>query len=106
MMVYDRSWAAAKGAAMVSPNVNKMLQQAKSLSLEERKQFVELLKEEPASGQAEIGMDQLAAALAGKGLRLTIPPKRTPEEIARFAAWKPIKMPGGSLSDELVRDRR
>jgi hypothetical protein len=91
---------------MVSQNVNKILQQAESLSLEERQQFLELLKKQSIQEQPKSQPDELAAALAKKGVILTVPPKPTPEAIARFKAWRPIKMPGGSLSDELIRDRR
>jgi hypothetical protein len=48
----------------------------------------------------------LAAKLAKKGIRLTVPPKPTPEQLARFKAWRPIEMPGGPLSDDIIRDRR
>lgn len=92
---------------MVSQNVHKLLQDAASLSLEERQQLLESLKclfsEEQAT---EPSGDELAAALAKKGVTLTVPPKPTPEEIERFRAWRPITLPGASLSDELVRDRR
>jgi hypothetical protein len=30
----------------------------------------------------------------------------TAEEIARFKEWKPIEMPCGPLSDDIIRDRR
>lgn len=93
---------------MVSPNVSKLLDQTKSLSLEEREQFLESLKqlcsEQEATRHSE--GDDFAAALAKKGIKLTVPPKRTPEELERFRAWRPITLPGGSLSDELIRDRR
>jgi hypothetical protein len=89
---------------MVSQNVNNLLQQARSLSAQEREQFLELLNRQAV--QEEPQSDDLVVALARRGIKLTVPPKRTPEEIARFRAWKPIQMPGDSLSDELVRDRR
>ena len=91
---------------MVSPNVKNLLQQTHSLSLEEREQFLALLKRYSAQEEPKSSGDELAAALARKGIKLTVPPKATPEVIARFKAWKPIEMPGGSLSDELIRDRR
>ncbi len=91
---------------MVSQNVDYLLQQAKSLSLEEREQFIKLLKTQPAQNQPESAEDDLAAELAKKGIRLTVPPKPTPEQLARFKAWCPIEMPGGPLSDDIIRDRR
>lgn len=91
---------------MVSQNVDKMLEQTKALSAEEREQFLELLKRQSDQERPKSAEDALAAALAKKGITLTVPPKPTPETIARFRAWRPIEMPGGSLSDELIRDRR
>ena len=91
---------------MVSENVNKLLLQANSLSLAERDQLLELLKRQSVQTAAASPDEELAASLAKKGIRLTVPSKRTPEEIERFMAWKPIEMPGRSLSDELIRDRR
>lgn len=90
---------------MVSPNVTNLLQQAKSLSLPEREQFLDLLKSQ--AGLEQPSPDEvLAATLAKRGIKLTVPPQRTPEEVARFKAWRPIELPGESLSDELIRDRR
>jgi hypothetical protein len=91
---------------MVSPNVDKILQQARSLNLAEREEFIELLKNQPVPSEPLSEEEKLAAEVLKKGIILTIPPKPTPEEIARFNAWKPIQMPGPSLSDELIRDRR
>lgn len=91
---------------MVSQNVNKLLQQAESLTLEERQQFVELLKCQPTHEHSKSQGQEMTAALAEKGIILTVPPQPTPEDIARFKAWKPIKMPGGPLSDDIIRDRR
>lgn len=90
---------------MVSPNVNMLLRQAQSLSLTEREQFLELLKSQ-SDRQAPLADQKKVAALTGQGARITTPPKPTPEERARFQAWRPIEMPGGSLSDELIQDRR
>jgi hypothetical protein len=91
---------------MISPNINSLLQQTKVLSSEERERFLELVKRQSLQEQPQSTEDELVAALAKKGIKLTVPPKPTPEAIARFKAWRPIEMPGGSLSDELIRDRR
>ena len=88
---------------MVSPNVNKILQQAQSLTLEERQQFLELLKSQAA---AQTDVLKLVPQAGANGATITSPPKPTPQTIAKFAEWKPIQVPGGSLSDDLIRDRR
>ena len=91
---------------MVSQNMNNLLQQAKALSLPEREQFIELLRADSAEERHRSQGDELAARLARKGVILTVPPKRTPEQIGRFRAWRPIDLPGGPLSDDIIRDRR
>jgi len=91
---------------MVSQNVNNLLQQANLLSSAELEQFFELLKAQPSHDAPQSPELELAAKLAKKGIKLTVPPHPTQTEIARFKAWKPIKLPGGSLSDDLIRDRR
>jgi len=91
---------------MASQNVNNLLQQAKALSLPERERFIELLRADCAEERRGSQGDELAARLARKGVILTVPPKRTPEQIARFRAWRPIDLPGGPLSDDIIRDRR
>ena len=91
---------------MVSQNVTSLLQQAKLLNPQEREQLLEQLKGESPQEQAQSAEDEFVAALAKKGIIVTVPPPPMPEEVARFRAWRPIEMPGGSLSDELIRDRR
>jgi len=83
--------------------VNKILEAAQALSDSERQELCRLL-EERAVRQLQ---PRAARQISGeRGVIRTIPPRPTPDAIARFRAWKPVKMPGGSLSDELVRDRR
>jgi len=94
------------GSRMVSQNVNNLLRQANALTGAEREQLLELLKSDPPVKDPQSPEHELAAALAEKGIKMTVPPKPTPEEIARFEAWRPIEMPGGPLSDDIVRDRR
>ena len=91
---------------MVSPNVNNLLQQTKALTIAERNQLLEMLKSQLPQGPAMSTGDDLASAPANKVIKLTIPPAPTPEQITRFKAWRPIEMPGGPLSDDIIRDRR
>jgi hypothetical protein len=91
---------------MVSQNVDKLLQQVNRLDPQERQQLLEKLNGESLQVQTHSSEKEFVAHLATKGIIITVPPPPTPEEIARFRSWKPIKMPGGSLSDELIRDRR
>ncbi len=91
---------------MVSQNVDKLLQQVKLLDPQERKQLLEKLNGESLQQPPHPSEQEFVADLAKKGIIITVPPPATPEEVARFRSWKPLKMPGESLSDELIRDRR
>ena len=90
---------------MVSQNVYRVLREAKTLSVEERLQLRSLLDELPteASNQPSDELDRL---LLAQGVISRIPPKPTAEDIARFQAWKPIKIEGKPLSETIIEDRR
>ena len=90
---------------MVSQNVNKLLEQAKTLSPGEREEFIALLRTQSAQSDLASSSNDRAAELVKKGVTLTVP-NPTPEQIARFKAWRPVEMPGGPLSDDIIRDRR
>ena len=91
---------------MVSPNVDRILQEAKSLTLDERQQFIELLQAQPAPLQPQSPEDQLAETLFRQGVIRKIPRKPTAEDIARFNEWKPIKVEGRPVSETLIEERR
>jgi hypothetical protein len=86
--------------------VNNLLCQAKSRSAPEREQFLELMNQQSPAANAKSDDEKLASSLASKGIVLTIPPEPSPEEVERFRSWQPVEMPGPSLAEELVRDRR
>ena len=85
---------------MASQRLDNILKQLRELNEREYLELRRLLNQkgtEPA----------LPDALAPKrGVACTVPPPPTADTIARFKSWRPIHMPGGSLSDELIRDRR
>jgi hypothetical protein len=91
---------------MVSPNVNKIFQEVQALNEAERQELRSLLENRAARQSKLTTQQEFDQLLRQRGVVRTVPPKPTPEVIARFKAWKPITMPGGSLSDELIRDRR
>ena len=91
---------------MISQNLSKIFEAALALSDTERRELRRLLDErasQHSEAQDEQRLDQL---LRERGVVRTVPPKPTPQALARFKAWRPIEMPGDSLSDELIRDRR
>jgi hypothetical protein len=89
---------------MVSHNINSLLQQAQSLSLEEREQFIELLRSQPSTQTQS--SDELVALLAKRGIVLTVPPEPNAEDLAQYRSWEPVEMPGGPLADDIAMDRR
>jgi hypothetical protein len=91
---------------MVSQNVNKILEAAQALNEAERQELRRLLDDRATRQTQSTKAQELDRLLRERGVVRTVPPKPTPEAIARFKAWRPIEMPGGSLSDQLIRDRR
>ena len=74
---------------MPTPKVAEILAAIEALPDEERRELDDLL------------WNRLSSQV-----RITKPPPATPESIERFLAWKPITLPGGPLSDDIIRDRR
>jgi hypothetical protein len=91
---------------MVNPNISEILDAAQKLSDAERQELRRLLDRLPPGQPEQTEEDRIDQLLRSRGVIRTVPPKRTPETIAQIRAWKPIKMPGGPLSEELIRDRR
>lgn len=95
---------------MVSQNVDQLIQAARALSAAEREELLRTLSEEAKqahTAEASKSARQLwAEEMAKKGVRVTVPPEPTPEVLERIRAWRPIEMPGGPLSDDIIRDRR
>lgn len=91
---------------MVSPNIEKVLQEAKSLDLAEREQFIELLKLQPAPGEAQSKEDQLTEALLRKGIIRKATRKPTPADVARWQQWEPLRIEGQPLSQTIIEERR
>jgi len=91
---------------VVSQNLNRVFEAAQALSDAERQELRRLLDERERRESRPTDEDGLVELLRQRGVVCTVPPKPTAETIARFKSWRPIKMAGGSLSDDLIRDRR
>lgn len=91
---------------MVSANVTRMLEQVKSLSLEEREQLRHLMDQQPAANGKLSKEEQLDQLLLERGIISQIPPKPTDSDIAHFNEWKPIPVTGQPVSQTIVEDRR
>jgi hypothetical protein len=91
---------------MVSPNVNRLLEEVKTLTLDERRELRSLL-DEPAIAQPELSKEaHLAGVLLERGIITRIRPKPTEADIARFNAWKPVPIEGKALSETIIEERR
>ena len=91
---------------MVSPNVNRLLEAAKTLTLDERRQLRSLLDEPSAEQPALSKEEHLARVLLERGIITRIRPKPTEADIARFNAWKPVPINGKPLSETIIEERR
>lgn len=81
---------------MVSPNVNKIYQAVATLTEAERDELRQLL-------------DSRAKSLAGSSLPKPAQPVDLGDERRRRNRRRdfvPIELPGGPLSDDIIRDRR
>jgi hypothetical protein len=91
---------------MVSPNVNRVLQEARELTPVEREELIEQLKAQVVPGHPQTPEDKVAEALFRKGFIRKIPRKPTAEDIAHYHAWEPLKIPGKPVSQTIIEERR
>jgi hypothetical protein len=81
----------------MSAHLNRIIKELEALNAQEREELRRLLEQaKPTTAQLSLS----------NGIVRTIPPQPSAETIAGFRAWQPVTMPGESLSDELIRDRR
>lgn len=90
---------------MVSPNVNGLLEEAKNLTLDERRQLRSML-DDPMAEPALSKEEHLARVLLERGIISRIRPKPSEADIARFEAWKPVPIKGKPLSETIIEERR
>jgi hypothetical protein len=83
-----------------------LLEEAKSLTLEERRQLRNLL-DHPQAEQAPLCKEEhLARLLLERGIIIRTRPNPTEADIARFNTWKPVPIQGKSLSATIIEERR
>jgi hypothetical protein len=96
----------------MNPNVDKILKAAQALDERAARQSKSTKQGQLRRTTIEQGLLEKPpprgndSGLASDGITLTVPRKPTAKQIARFNAWKPVEMPGGPLSDDIIRDRR
>jgi hypothetical protein len=91
---------------MVSANVTRLVEQVKTLSLEEREQFFQLIDPQPPQRSKLSKEEQVEQLLLERGVISSIRPKLTQADIDRFNAWKPIPIKGKPLSETIIEERR
>jgi hypothetical protein len=89
---------------MVSPNVNKILQDAQALSDAERQELRSLLEERSDREEELKRREQIRQALVEKGLVEKQPPQGKDPE--RFRRWQPVAIKGKPLSETIIEERR
>ena len=89
---------------MVSPNVNKVLQDALTLSDAEQAQLRNLLAERAARQKELTQQGQVTQSLAAEGLLSHVPPRGKDPE--RFRRWQPVPIKGKPLSVTIIEERR
>jgi len=91
---------------MVSPNVDRVLQQVHSLSTDERQQLLDAIRERVAPPTSPSAEDLAAASLLRNGIIARIPPAATSVDVARHEAFIAVEVEGKPLSESLVEERR
>jgi hypothetical protein len=88
----------------MSTNVERVLDQIRSLTDEERQQVRAALNSRDTKPRmTEDGFEQY---LLDAGVISEVKPPITEEELARFRAYKPIEVKGKPVSETLIEDRR
>lgn len=91
---------------MVSPNVNRVWQEAKTLSPEERRELLTLLGEPATLAPPRTKDDEAERLLLSRGVIARIPPAPAEADVARFNAWRPVRIDGEPLSQTILQERR
>jgi hypothetical protein len=89
---------------MSSPNVEKILHDADSLTEVERLELLRLLEQHCDSASAETAKDQLSRRLLADGLVSHLPPGK--KDLDRYRSWHPVAIKGKPLSQTIVEERR
>jgi hypothetical protein len=89
---------------MVSPNVNRILQEVHALTDAERRELRRLLEHRASRKMQSTPQEQLRQALIQRGLLEKQPPRG--KDLDRFRRWKPIAVSGKPVSETIIEERR
>ncbi|HEV7475532.1 MAG TPA: hypothetical protein VGN90_15870 [Pyrinomonadaceae bacterium] len=87
----------------MSTNVERVLDQIRSLSPEEQRQVRVALN---SSGKAAMTEDEFEQHLLANGVITEIPPPLTEADIEAFRNYKPISVEGKPVSETIIEERR
>jgi hypothetical protein len=88
----------------MSTNVERVLDQIRSLTVEEQKLVRAALNSQHAKHL--LTEDEFEQHLLEAGVISEVKPPIREEELARFRAYKPIEVKGKPVSETLIEDRR
>lgn len=88
----------------MSTNVERVLDQIRALTAEERQQVRSALNS--GDRKSLITEDEFEQHLLAAGVISKVKPQISEEELARFRAYRPIEVEGKPVSETLIEDRR
>lgn len=88
----------------MSTNVERVLDQIRSLTVEEQQQVRAALN--LGNTKPVMTEDEFEQHLLDAGVISEVKPPITDEELARFRAYRPIEVEGKPVSETLIEDRR
>lgn len=88
----------------MSTNVERVLDQIRSLTVEEQQQVRAALNS--VNTKPIMTEDEFEQHLLEAGVISEVKPPLPEEELARFRAYKPIEVKGKPVSETLIEDRR
>jgi uncharacterized protein YaaW (UPF0174 family) len=92
-----------KFSAMVSANVNRILQEVRELSEQEQQELKRLL-EQRSPQLTNTKREQLRQQLLSQGIISHI--ARGAKDAERFRRWHPVAIKGKPLSETIIEERR
>jgi hypothetical protein len=88
---------------MTNPRINKLLEQARDLTLEERRELCELLRQQVELDRAAGEEQRLDQLLLSRRIVRSRPRGKDPD---RFNRWQPVQLEGKPLSETIIEERR
>lgn len=88
---------------MTNARINKLLEEARALTPEERRELGEMLRQEAELDRAADHEQRLDRLLLNRGFVRSRPPGK---DAGRFRRWRPIRIEGNPLSETIIEERR